>query len=160
MTSWWWLVVGRNHTPTTNDHTTTTNIACTPPTRPRRQPTRRNPRSGLFKGERVITSPQRPASRWTNGEGILNLCANNYLGLAEPSRGDQGRPRGSRPLGLRHGQRAVHLRHAADPQAVRSGSYPSSSAWRTRSSTPPASTPTAGCSRRSSGPKTRSSPTN
>ncbi|MCK5181188.1 MAG: aminotransferase class I/II-fold pyridoxal phosphate-dependent enzyme, partial [Dehalococcoidia bacterium] len=37
--------------------------------------------SGLYKEERVICSPQR--SRITVKEGeVLNLCANNYLGLA------------------------------------------------------------------------------
>lgn len=38
--------------------------------------------SGLFKGERVITSPQQARISTTHSEGILNLCANNYLGLS------------------------------------------------------------------------------
>jgi glycine C-acetyltransferase len=38
--------------------------------------------AGLFKGERVITSPQRARVAVTDRDGILNLCANNYLGLA------------------------------------------------------------------------------
>ena len=38
--------------------------------------------AGLFKGERVITSPQRSRVAVNDHDGILNLCANNYLGLA------------------------------------------------------------------------------
>jgi glycine C-acetyltransferase len=38
--------------------------------------------SGLFKAERVIASPQGPSIRVTDGQEVLNLCANNYLGLA------------------------------------------------------------------------------
>lgn len=38
-------------------------------------------REGLFKGERVITSQQQ-ASVTVNNEEVINLCANNYLGLA------------------------------------------------------------------------------
>jgi glycine C-acetyltransferase len=37
---------------------------------------------GLYKSERVITSPQ-GASIGVGGAGVLNLCANNYLGLAD-----------------------------------------------------------------------------
>ncbi len=37
---------------------------------------------GLFKGERVITSPQR-ANITVKGTEVLNLCANNYLGLGD-----------------------------------------------------------------------------
>lgn len=37
--------------------------------------------SGLFKNERVITSPQ-GAEIAVNGKQVLNFCANNYLGLS------------------------------------------------------------------------------
>src|SRR5579871_1205384 len=40
---------------------------------------------GLFKSERVIASPQR-ASIEVAGAQVLNLCANNYLGLADDPR--------------------------------------------------------------------------
>ena len=73
--------------------------------------------AGLFKRERVIASPQDTVIRVADGREVLNLCANNYLGLAQPSGGRRGRPRGARPLGLRHGQRALHLRHADGAQA-------------------------------------------
>jgi len=39
--------------------------------------------SGLFKGERIITSPQRARVGVLEHEPVLNMCANNYLGLAD-----------------------------------------------------------------------------
>ena len=39
--------------------------------------------SGLHKAERVITSPQDARVRVGDGDSVLNLCANNYLGLAD-----------------------------------------------------------------------------
>ena len=39
--------------------------------------------AGLFKGERIITGPQRARVGVLGGEPVLNLCANNYLGLAD-----------------------------------------------------------------------------
>ena len=38
---------------------------------------------GLFKTERVITSPQDAHIAITGGRRVLNMCANNYLGLAD-----------------------------------------------------------------------------
>jgi glycine C-acetyltransferase len=38
---------------------------------------------GLFKTERFIDTPQRAHIRTVDGEEVLNLCANNYLGLAD-----------------------------------------------------------------------------
>ena len=38
---------------------------------------------GLFKAERVIDSPQRADIRMADDSEVLNLCANNYLGLAD-----------------------------------------------------------------------------
>jgi glycine C-acetyltransferase len=38
--------------------------------------------TGLFKEERIITSPQGPVIRISTGEEVLNFCANNYLGLS------------------------------------------------------------------------------
>ncbi len=40
----------------------------------------------LFKREAVIASPQSPHLRLKGGEKVLNLCANNYLGLANHPR--------------------------------------------------------------------------
>ena len=38
---------------------------------------------GLFKGERIIVSPQSSEITLANGRKVLNFCANNYLGLAD-----------------------------------------------------------------------------
>ncbi|MHB8522403.1 MAG: glycine C-acetyltransferase [Limisphaerales bacterium] len=38
--------------------------------------------AGTWKGERVITTPQEARIRVADGGSVLNLCANNYLGLA------------------------------------------------------------------------------
>src|SRR4051812_19255420 len=39
--------------------------------------------AGLYKGERVITTPQRAHIGVTRRPDVLNMCANNYLGLAD-----------------------------------------------------------------------------
>jgi glycine C-acetyltransferase len=39
-------------------------------------------KAGLFKRERLIDSPQQAEVRVANEKPVLNLCANNYLGLA------------------------------------------------------------------------------
>ncbi len=37
---------------------------------------------GLYKSERIITSPQGAQIEVGEGREVINLCANNYLGLA------------------------------------------------------------------------------
>jgi len=39
--------------------------------------------AGTYKSERVITTPQGTMIRVADGQPVLNLCANNYLGLAQ-----------------------------------------------------------------------------
>lgn len=39
--------------------------------------------AGLYKNERVLTTPQDAHVRVNAGQPVLNMCANNYLGLAE-----------------------------------------------------------------------------
>ncbi|HTL34467.1 MAG TPA: glycine C-acetyltransferase, partial [Kofleriaceae bacterium] len=41
--------------------------------------------AGLWKHERLITSPQ-AAHITTNGKEVINFCANNYLGLSSHPR--------------------------------------------------------------------------
>jgi glycine C-acetyltransferase len=41
---------------------------------------------GLFKPERVILTPQQAKVKVSDGSEVLNLCANNYLGLADDPR--------------------------------------------------------------------------
>src|SRR2546425_4293900 len=39
--------------------------------------------AGLFKAERILTTPQNAHVAVAGGRRLLNMCANNYLGLAE-----------------------------------------------------------------------------
>src|SRR5450755_247926 len=38
--------------------------------------------AGLYKNERIITSPQGADIRISTGQQVINFCANNYLGLS------------------------------------------------------------------------------
>ncbi|MBW7842890.1 MAG: glycine C-acetyltransferase [Ignavibacterium sp.] len=40
-------------------------------------------KEGLYKKERIITTPQSAHIKVTTGQTVLNMCANNYLGLAD-----------------------------------------------------------------------------
>src|SRR6516162_2213627 len=40
-------------------------------------------KAGTYKNERVIITPQGSTIRVAYGQPVLNLCANNYLGLAQ-----------------------------------------------------------------------------
>lgn len=42
--------------------------------------------AGLYKNERIITTPQGVEIEVEGGSGVLNFCANNYLGLSNNSR--------------------------------------------------------------------------
>lgn len=42
-------------------------------------------KEGLYKKERIITSPQRAHIEVMHTQSVLNMCANNYLGLADNS---------------------------------------------------------------------------
>jgi len=42
--------------------------------------------AGLFKSERIITTPQGAEIGLTTGQEVLNFCANNYLGLSNNPR--------------------------------------------------------------------------
>lgn len=43
-------------------------------------------KDGLFKRERIITTPQEAVIKTTEGEEVLNFCSNNYLGLSSHAR--------------------------------------------------------------------------
>src|ERR1700712_1674186 len=43
--------------------------------------------AGLFKGERIIATPQSALVRLADGRELINLCANNYLGLSSHPQG-------------------------------------------------------------------------
>ena len=90
--------------------------------------------AGLYKAERVITSPQGAHIAVADGRQVLNFCANNYLGLADHPE-LRGRRQGrARPLRLRHGLGALHLRHAGGAQGSSRRASRPSSAPRTPSS--------------------------
>ena len=38
--------------------------------------------AGLYKNERIITTPQKADIKVSTGENVINFCANNYLGLS------------------------------------------------------------------------------
>ncbi|MCK5169282.1 MAG: aminotransferase class I/II-fold pyridoxal phosphate-dependent enzyme, partial [Bacteroidales bacterium] len=42
--------------------------------------------AGLYKKERIITSPQKADIKVSTGQEVLNFCANNYLGLSNHPR--------------------------------------------------------------------------
>ena len=42
--------------------------------------------AGLYKNERIITTPQKADIKVSTGEDVLNFCANNYLGLSNHPR--------------------------------------------------------------------------
>lgn len=42
--------------------------------------------AGLYKNERIITTPQRADIKVNAGSDVLNFCANNYLGLSDNKR--------------------------------------------------------------------------
>ena len=69
--------------------------------------------AGLTKRERLLTGPQGGRIHVASPQGAreaVNLCANNYLGLADhPDAHRHGAP-GDGRVRLRYGLRALHLR--------------------------------------------------
>ena len=99
--------------------------------------------AGLYKSERVITSPQ-SATIKVSGRKLLNFCANNYLGLA-----DSEELRDAAKAALdRYGYGMASVRFICGTQEehkeLEAKISAFSSVWGTRSSTAPASTPTVG----------------
>ncbi len=75
--------------------------------------------AGLYKSELPITTPQ-GAHVDVEGRGeLLNLCAQQLPRPGQPPGDRRGRARGARPLGLRHGIGALHLRHPGAPPGAR-----------------------------------------
>jgi hypothetical protein len=116
---------------------------------------------GLYKRERSIVSPQASHIRIQRGaetREVLNLCANNYLGLADDRRLIDAAKHaldtdgfGMASVRFICGTRASHRNWNRHWRRFSARTIPSC--------LPPASTPMAGCSSRCSGRRTPSSPT-
>jgi glycine C-acetyltransferase len=70
--------------------------------------------AGLFKAERVLTSPQDAVISLEDGSEVINLCANNYLGLANSSRLEEVTGRAIR----KHGYGMASVRFICGTQSV------------------------------------------
>ena len=102
--------------------------------------------AGLFKDERELSSPQAARVR-ANGREVLNFCANNYLGLADHPRIVAAAKAaldewgfGMASVRFICGTQTQHTELEAPAVAVPAHRG-------RRSCSPPASTPTAECSR-------------
>ena len=73
---------------------------------------------GLYKSERIITTPQRDMIDTTTNFGVINMCANNYLGLPTPQ-GSSGRQRKPATGGGTACLSPFHLRDAEGTQGSR-----------------------------------------
>ena len=73
--------------------------------------------AGTYKDERIITTPQKARIDTTVAKGVLNMCANNYLGLSNNPEVIAAAKASYDEWGF--GLRTFHLRHSADPQAAR-----------------------------------------
>ena len=108
---------------------------------------------GLFKAERTLSSPQQSVVR-VGKEELINLCANNYLGLA-----NNASVREAARLALdRYGYGMASVRFICGTHKftkIWSSGSAHSSAPRTRSCIHRASTRTGACSRRCSTNKMR-----
>ena len=73
--------------------------------------------AGLYKSERVITTAQGASVGVTDGRQVLNLCANNYLGLAQHPAVTEAAHKGLDAWG--YGMASV--RFICGPQTIRKG---------------------------------------
>ncbi len=108
--------------------------------------------AGLYKGERVLRTPQ-SAEITVGDDQVLNLCANNYLGLADHPQVVEA----AREALLQWGFGMASVRFICgtqEPHKLLEQRLSTSSAPRTPSCTDRASTPTVGCSRHCWAPRT------
>ena len=83
--------------------------------------------AGLFKEERFIHSPQAADievefPRRRAAEGVINFCANNYLGLSSHPEVVEAAHEGLDARGYGMSLRPLHLRHAGHPPRARAAS--------------------------------------
>ena len=110
--------------------------------------------AGTWREERIITTPQRACIDTTQKSHVVNMCANNYLGLSDDPRLIEAAKASYDRWGF--GLSSVRFT-AAHRRSTRSSSVASQSsqAPTTPSSIPPALTPTGDCLRRCLGRRTR-----
>ena len=83
--------------------------------------------AGLTKRERLLTGPQGGRIRVASPKGAreaVNLCANNYLGLANDPDVVAAAAPGDGRVRLRHGLGPLHLRRADAASRARAGDRP------------------------------------
>ena len=102
--------------------------------------------AGLYKNERQLASPQSAHVR-SGGARRAELLRQQLPRPGRPPGRRRGGQAGAGRVGLRDGQRAVHLRHADPAHRARAPAVGVPAAPRRRSCTRRASTPTAACSR-------------
>ena len=111
--------------------------------------------AGTWREERIITTPQRSCIDTTQKSHVVNMCANNYLGLSNDPRLIEA----AKASYDRWGFGLSSVRFICGTQEIHKGSSAASQSLleqMTPSSIPPASTPTAVCLRRCLGRRTRS----
>jgi hypothetical protein len=112
--------------------------------------------AGLYKNERIITTPQRADIKVNAGSDVLNFCANNYLGLSD----NQRLIKAAKEAMDTHGYACRPFVSSVERRICTSNwkqPSPTISRLRTRSFTPHVSTLTVVCSSHCSARKTLSS---
>lgn len=71
--------------------------------------------AGTYKDERIITTPQKSRIDTTKTHGVVNMCANNYLGLSNDPEPDRRCKSKLRRVGLRSFFCSFHLRYSGHP---------------------------------------------
>ena len=74
--------------------------------------------AGLYKSERIIESPQEARIKVGDGE-VLNMCANNYLGLSDHPDIVEAAHKALDDWGFWTFIGTFYLRNAGDPQRTR-----------------------------------------
>ena len=113
--------------------------------------------AGLYKNERIITTPQRADIKVNAGSDVLNFCANNYLGLSD----NQRLIKAAKEAMDTHGYGMSSVRFICGTQDLHKqleAAISDFSRPKIRSCTLHASMPTAVCSNRCSLKRMRSSP--
>jgi len=81
--------------------------------------------AGLYKAERILTTPQAAWIQTTEGRRVVNLCANNYLGLAD----DAGVLKAAHESLDRYGYGMASVRFICGTQTVHKELESQLSAW-------------------------------